>query len=350
MARIALPLTPGAQGPLRRRGGSHGARVGRRRVRAAAAAGRPDASLMGDFGQALLGVTTALDGFSTLPTAPTRDLAFGTQVLVRLGGARRDRGAAALADRLHARRARACAAPPHRRRALDRLDAVVRRAVPARGPVRRVPRRERPASGHAGGCGDAGAAAGLRRGRPRRLSASACCSCWCGCCELPCSPAPAAAKRPDPVGAVAALLIVTTVTATLLWLENPYSATLLILPAHLWLVVLTRERERSPALGALCVVISLAPLAAVLALICSVLHVEPFALLWTTVLLIAGGGSRPAAWCWRAWPPARSSRPPHCCCAVRRSAPTSACEVTVRGPLSYAGPGSLGGTESALRR
>jgi hypothetical protein len=25
-------------------------------------------------------------------------------------------------------------------------------------------------------------------------------------------------------------------------------------------------------------------------------------------------------------------------------------EVTIRGPLSYAGPGSLGGTESALRR
>jgi len=25
-------------------------------------------------------------------------------------------------------------------------------------------------------------------------------------------------------------------------------------------------------------------------------------------------------------------------------------EVTIRGPLTYAGPGSLGGTESALRR
>jgi hypothetical protein len=25
-------------------------------------------------------------------------------------------------------------------------------------------------------------------------------------------------------------------------------------------------------------------------------------------------------------------------------------DITVRGPLSYAGPGSLGGTESALRR
>jgi hypothetical protein len=25
-------------------------------------------------------------------------------------------------------------------------------------------------------------------------------------------------------------------------------------------------------------------------------------------------------------------------------------EITIRGPLSYAGPGSLGGTQSALRR
>jgi hypothetical protein len=30
--------------------------------------------------------------------------------------------------------------------------------------------------------------------------------------------------------------------------------------------------------------------------------------------------------------------------------PTERIEVTVRGPLGYAGPGSLGGTPSALRR
>jgi hypothetical protein len=30
--------------------------------------------------------------------------------------------------------------------------------------------------------------------------------------------------------------------------------------------------------------------------------------------------------------------------------PEQRSEVTIRGPLSYAGPGSLGGTESALRR
>jgi hypothetical protein len=30
--------------------------------------------------------------------------------------------------------------------------------------------------------------------------------------------------------------------------------------------------------------------------------------------------------------------------------PAEPMEITIRGPMSYAGPGSLGGTESALRR
>ncbi len=36
--------------------------------------------------------------------------------------------------------------------------------------------------------------------------------------------------------------------------------------------------------------------------------------------------------------------------AARRPDAASGVEVTIRGPMSYAGPGSLGGTESALRR
>ena len=32
------------------------------------------------------------------------------------------------------------------------------------------------------------------------------------------------------------------------------------------------------------------------------------------------------------------------------AARTDTTQITVRGPVSYAGPGSLGGTESALRR
>ena len=47
---------------------------------------------------------------------------------------------------------------------------------------------------------------------------------------------------------------------------------------------------------------------------------------------------------------------PRCCWPSSATAPTELqiaeepVEVTIRGPLSYAGPGSLGGTESALRR
>ena len=36
--------------------------------------------------------------------------------------------------------------------------------------------------------------------------------------------------------------------------------------------------------------------------------------------------------------------------AIRAGRPEAPSGVTVRGPVTYAGPGSLGGTESALRR
>jgi hypothetical protein len=80
----------------------------------------------------------------------------------------------------------------------------------------------------------------------------------------------------------------------------------------------------------------------------------PGGLAWTAVLLFAGGSvGLGAAILWSlaagctvacamvALEP--SARP----ASSRRGAPS---EVTIRGPLSYAGPGSLGGTESALRR
>jgi hypothetical protein len=36
--------------------------------------------------------------------------------------------------------------------------------------------------------------------------------------------------------------------------------------------------------------------------------------------------------------------------SARALEPDEPLEITIRGPLGYAGPGSLGGTESALRR
>ena len=96
--------------------------------------------------------------------------------------------------------------------------------------------------------------------------------------------------------------------------------------------------------------ISLAPFAAALALICSVLHIEPFALLWTTVLLIAGGGISATGLVLASL--TAGSFAAAAALLLRRATidPAQRVEVTVRGPLSYAGPGSLGGTESALRR
>jgi hypothetical protein len=68
-------------------------------------------------------------------------------------------------------------------------------------------------------------------------------------------------------------------------------------------------------------------------------------------LLVAGGHF--GFWTWLAWSfiaavaigvGAIALRPPPP--AQRAGTP----DVTVRGPVTYAGPGSLGGTESALRR
>jgi hypothetical protein len=81
-----------------------------------------------------------------------------------------------------------------------------------------------------------------------------------------------------------------------------------------------------------------------------VLHVEPFALAWTTVLLIAGGGISATGLVLASL--TAGSFAAAAGLLLRRGAigPDQREEVTVRGPLSYAGPGSLGGTESALRR
>jgi hypothetical protein len=77
----------------------------------------------------------------------------------------------------------------------------------------------------------------------------------------------------------------------------------------------------------------------------------PLDLVWSLLLLVAGGHIPPVAWlfwslvagcvaaavvlAWRTKPPPTADAEP---------------KITVRGPLTYAGPGSLGGTESALRR
>jgi apolipoprotein N-acyltransferase len=97
------------------------------------------------------------------------------------------------------------------------------------------------------------------------------------------------------------------------------------------------------------VLLGLVPLLAVAAVDAATLGLSPGQAAWTAVLLVAGGHVTASAWL-------GASLLAGCAVAavmiVLRPPPAPAAgpgDVTVRGPLTYAGPGSLGGTESALR-
>ena len=354
MARLALPITTGAQGLLERAGiptvlvSADG--ESDPLAAASAPASVPDVTLIGEFGQGLLATTTALDAAAALPTVPTRDLSFGTQILS--GSAVRAVVGALLLSLL------ACT-----------LDVVARARRRRVAIARQIGWTLSFAAAFllagifaaflgAGGLLPATPAAAVT---PAQLPIAA-----EGVAALVSigllfilvwvlrAAALARARRggpADPVGATAALLIVVTATAAALWIANPYTAALLILPGQGWLVVLTREHgHRPPWLGALCVVVSLLPAIAAAGLICSVLHVEPLALAWTLVLLVAGGGLPPIGVILGAL--TAGTFVAAAVLLLRGGVPggDAPAEVTVRGPLSYAGPGSLGGTESALRR
>ena len=151
-------------------------------------------------------------------------------------------------------------------------------------------------------------------------------------------------------GAGAGLMAVLCVVAVVMWVTNPYAAALLIPALHLWLLVVAPDlRLRRPVAVAL-VLAGIAPPALVVAYYALVLGLDPVGLAWNGVLLIAGGhvGVLSAI----EWSVVLG-------CALSlvliaaRSVPLPAVQerpVTTRGPVTYAGPGSLGGTKSALRR
>ena len=135
------------------------------------------------------------------------------------------------------------------------------------------------------------------------------------------------------------------------WLGNPYAAALFVPGAHALLAVIAPEVRLRRGLALALVVVAAAPFLLVDASLASQLGLSPADFGWFCVLLVAGGVVGPVGWAiWSlvlaclaaALLVALRSRP-----SVARQEPT---EITVRGPVSYAGPGSLGGTESALRR
>ncbi len=161
-------------------------------------------------------------------------------------------------------------------------------------------------------------------------------------------------SRPDPDVAGLAMLLVLLAVCVLVWVLDPFTALLLIPAAHLWLLIASPElRPRRPASLAL-VALGLLPLALLVSFYARELDLGLGGVAWSAVQLLAGGHvSLGAAAIWSlvfgcAVLAARLALAP--LAPLMGSGRDEGIEITVRGPMSYAGPGSLGGTESALRR
>jgi hypothetical protein len=157
-------------------------------------------------------------------------------------------------------------------------------------------------------------------------------------------------REPDAPGAVIAIGLVAVAVTAGLWLANPYAAALAIPAVHLWFWALTPDL-RLPRTASLAIVaLALAPL-----LLVGWLDGRAFGLdlphgIWFWTILVAGGhvpiGSW-VLWCF-VWG-----------CAVaaglvavrrRRLQDEDPEEIRTRGPVTYAGPGSLGNVGSAAKR
>jgi hypothetical protein len=168
------------------------------------------------------------------------------------------------------------------------------------------------------------------------------------------------AARPDPrlatpegPGPAVAVALVLGVTSLLLWVANPYAGLMVVPAAHLWLQAVLlkgppprRVRALLLALGAL------APLLVTIYYLFA-LSMDPVAGAWYLLLLVTGHTVAPGTafvgcvmlgtLCASAELVYRQPAPP----PEEESSPEG---PSVYGPGAYAGPGSLGGTESALRR
>ena len=160
--------------------------------------------------------------------------------------------------------------------------------------------------------------------------------------------------RPSPEAAGLSMLLVLLAVCVAVWAANPFAA-LLLLPALHLVPLLASPEQRPRPLGALALVaLALLPVVLLVSFYAHQLGLGPGEVAWTAVLLLAGGhvGVLGAL----LWSVALGCLVAGVMLALTPGAPLpglgadDGTEITIRGPSSYAGPGSLGGTESALRR
>jgi hypothetical protein len=164
--------------------------------------------------------------------------------------------------------------------------------------------------------------------------------------------------RPSADGAALAVLLVLLAVALVAWIFNPFACLLLVPALHLWLLAAGAGRQagaQARVLALSAVFAGVLPLVLLLVVYARELGLGLGGLSESVVLALAGGQLGPfAALVWSVAfgclltvlllsPPDGSS--PGAAGGLEEGV-----EISTRGPASYAGPGSLGGTESALRR
>ena len=158
-----------------------------------------------------------------------------------------------------------------------------------------------------------------------------------------------AADRSQPGAQIAVVLILTAV-ACVIWISNPYAVALLIPALHIWLFALGPDLRMPRALRLIVVGLGALPVAAVALALARALGLGGIEAAWQLVLLTAGGHI--SLFGVLLWSIVAGCFVSALLVAAHGRAPAGEDDIpiTVRGPKTYAGPGSLGGTESALRR
>jgi hypothetical protein len=151
-------------------------------------------------------------------------------------------------------------------------------------------------------------------------------------------------------GVAVALVIVLWLITLAIWAANPFAAALLIPALHLWLWAVDPDLRLPAPVRLGMIVVGLVPIALVVVYYAGALGFGVSDLIWSATLLVAGHAvSLIAALEWCVVLGCLVSAATLVLVAARRPKAQPA-PVTVRGPITYAGPGSLGGTKSALRR
>ena len=163
------------------------------------------------------------------------------------------------------------------------------------------------------------------------------------------------APRAGGGGAGIALALLTQLLAWIVWVSNPYAALFLVPAVHLWLLAVAPEMRGGRGWRVAFIVVAAVPFALGALAYLFALNTNPLQLGWIGLLAIAGGHVSPLSLViWSlligcglsaliialATDPARPER----------KGLAGPGQVLSRGPLTYAGPGSLGGTDSARRR